>query len=270
MDRMADNVTLLSRFGFSFERNSAHTARTLMLNELTALFDAVASPTAERIDYQQAVVVDNCLRKRSQRNRVLSWKHLAELYACDPEKLLFRTLRFFWQRDEAGRPLHALLCAYARDPLLRISAAAMLDLPVGAVAESAILTAKLEEVTAGRFSPATMRSLVQNLRSSWTQSGHLHGLMRKVRHHVPTTGANLAFALLLGYLRGLRGPALFHSEYTKLLDCSYESLVELAEEAAGRGWLVFKRVADVVEGTFPTLLRVDEAEWLREQNQPTA
>jgi hypothetical protein len=270
MDRMADDVTLLSRFGFSFERNSAHTARTLMLTELSALFDAVDDPSAARSDYQQAVIADNCLLKRSHRNRELSWKHLAELYACDPDRLLFRALRFFWQRDPAGRPLLALLCAYARDPLLRVSAPLILALPAGASAAAEPLTARLEELTAGRFSPATLRSLVQNLRSTWTQSGHLYGLVRKVRQQVPATSASLAYALLLGYLRGLRGPALLQSEYTQLLDCSYESSLELAQEAAGRGWLIFKRVADVVEVTFPTLLRVDEAEWLREQNQSPA
>jgi hypothetical protein len=267
---MADNEAVLSRLGFSFERNSVHVSRTIMLSELSALLEAVDSPTAVRDDYQRAVVDANCLLKRSYQNRVRTWKNLADLYSFDPEKAVFRALQFFWQRDPDGRPLLAMLGAYARDPLLRVSAGEILDLPEGAVAPPETLTEKLELVAAGRFSPATMRSLVQNLRASWGQSGHLLGLVRKVRQCVtPTTGA-VGYALLLGYLRGLRGPALLQSEYLRLLDCPYERSLELTEVAAARGWLVFRRVADVVEVTFPTLLRSEEVEWSREQNQSPA
>ncbi|MDO9109880.1 MAG: hypothetical protein Q7U40_04435, partial [Desulfatirhabdiaceae bacterium] len=81
----------------------------------------------------------------------------------------------------------------------------------------------------------------------------------------PTSGA-AAYALFLGYLDGTRGGALFTTEYTRLLDCQPQRVIELAEEASRRGWIVFKRIGDVMEVVFPSLLTSQEMEWIREQN----
>jgi hypothetical protein len=65
---------------------------------------------------------------------------------------------------------------------------------------------------------------------------------------------------------GLRGELLFKSDFTRLLDCSYQKTIELAEEASRRGWISLKRVGQVVEVLFPNLITAREMEWLREQN----
>ena len=72
--------------------------------------------------------------------------------------------------------------------------------------------------------------------------------------------------MLLGYLTDVRGQALFQSEYIKLLDRTFDRAIELAEEASRKGWIVFKRVSDVIEVLFPNLINQEEMEWLREQN----
>jgi len=72
--------------------------------------------------------------------------------------------------------------------------------------------------------------------------------------------------LLLGYLTGVRGQALFQTEYARLLDCTLNKAIELAEDASRKGWIVFKRVGDVIEVLFPKLINQEEMEWLREQN----
>ena len=41
--------------------------------------------------------------------------------------------------------------------------------------------------------------------------------------------------------------------------------MELAEEASRRGWIVVKRLGDVVEVLFPNLLRAEDLECVREQ-----
>jgi hypothetical protein len=64
----------------------------------------------------------------------------------------------------------------------------------------------------------------------------------------------------------VRGQALFQSEYIKLLDRTFDRAIELAEEASRKGWIVFKRVSDVIEVLFPNLINQEEMEWLREQN----
>jgi len=87
-----------------------------------------------------------------------------------------------------------------------------------------------------------------------------------VRTQASPTVGSAAYALLLGYLAGARGQGLFSSEYAGLLDCPPEKTVELAEEASRKGWIVFKRVSDVVEVGFPNLIGPEEKERLREQN----
>jgi hypothetical protein len=73
----------LARFGFSFQRGGAHTARTMMLEELGALLTYVDHPKADRSDYLQAIDDQNCLGKRSGKTRVLTYRHLVDLYSLD-------------------------------------------------------------------------------------------------------------------------------------------------------------------------------------------
>ena len=92
------------------------------------------------------------------------------------------------------------------------------------------------------------------------------GKARKIRTISNPTAGNVAYALLLGYLSGVRGENLFKTEYVKLLDCTVERAMELAEDASRKGWITFKRVGNVMEVLFPNLLTPQEMEWIREQN----
>ena len=65
---------------------------------------------------------------------------------------------------------------------------------------------------------------------------------------------------------GLRGESMLKSDYTRMLDCSFDRTIELAEDASRRGWISLKRVGQVVEVLFPNLISAQEMEWLREQN----
>ena len=256
----------LERFGFHHDRGSAHMARTIMLSELRELLDAVPDASAPHDRYVHGIEQENCLRKRSSRTRLLTTRHLSELYSLRPETTLYRTMRYLWQRDSEGRALLALLCAYARDPLLRTSAPCVLNLQEGQPFSRATLELHLEERYPGRFSKATLKSTAQNLASSWTQSGHLAGRVKKVRTMVSATAGSTAYALLLGFLAGGRGEGLFSNEYARLLDCTAERAMELAGVSSGKGWLTFKRIGQVVEVLFPVLITEREMEWIREQS----
>jgi hypothetical protein len=124
----------------------------------------------------------------------------------------------------------------------------------------------IDHLELGRFSKATLKSTAQNINSSWTQSGHLSGRARKIRERTIATPGSVSLALLMGYLNGLRGESLLSNHYTRLLDCSFEKTIELAEDASRRGWISLKRVGQVVEVLFPNLITAQEMEWLREQN----
>ncbi len=256
----------LERLGFSFERGGVHTARTMMLAELRALLSFVDAADAPKAEYLDAIQTANCLGKRSGRTRALTFRHLADLYALDPSLLVFRAMRFFWQRDVDGHPLLAALCAYSRDPILRATAPFVLGFQEGATVTREGMEEFLDAQEPGRFSKATLKSTAQNLNSSWTQSGHLSGRVRKVRARAVATPGAASLALLLGYVSGLRGESLFKSDYTRMLDCSFERTLELAEDASRRGWISLKRVGQVIEVLFPNLITAQEMEWLREQN----
>ncbi len=262
----ANQHNKLKRLGFSYERGGVHASRTMMLAELRALLSFVDATNAARADYLEAIQTANCLGKRSGKTRTLTFRHMADLYALDPSLLVFRALRFFWQRDVDGQPLLAALCAYSRDPILRASAPFVLAFQEGATVTREGTEEFIDAQEPGRFSKATLKSAAQNINSSWTQSGHLAGRVRKVRARAVATPGTVSLALLLGYVSGLRGESLVKSDYTRMLDCSFEKTIELAEDASRRGWISLKRVGQVVEVLFPNLITAQEMEWLREQN----
>ena len=157
-----------------------------------------------------------------------------DLYSLDPNLALIRALRFFWQRDIDGQPLLAALSAYARDPIFRATAPFILNFHEGATILRVALEEFIDHQEPGRFSKATLKSTAQNINSSWTQAGHLSGRARKIRERSSATPGSVSLALLMGYLSGLRGESLFNSEYTRLLDCSFDKTIELAEDASRR------------------------------------
>lgn len=256
----------MEQFGFSTKRSGVHTARTLMLDELRALFGYVEEVDSRPVDYRKAIEEENCLGKRSVQTRHLTYRHLVDLYAMDPAVTIFRTLRYFWQRDPDGHPLLSLLCAFGRDSVLRSAAPFILKTQPGKLVSREDLEDFIDSAEPGRFSQATLKSTAQNINSSFTKSGHLAGRVRKIRSQAIPSAGSASYALLLGYLSGSRGRNLFATQYAALLDCTPERTLELAENASQRGWIVMKRIGSVVEVLFPNLLNKQEMEWLREQN----
>jgi len=255
----------LSLFGFSFQRGS-HNARTIMLEELRALLAYVDNTDASKEIYYEAIIADNCLSKRSGKTRKLTARHLTTLYGLNPDLIIFRALLYLWRRDSDAQPILALLCSYARDGILRMSAPHIFAAPEGGSVSTQNMAEFIESKMPGSYSESTLRSTAQNLNSSWTKAGHLKGRAKKVRQKfVPSPGAAV-FALLLGYLKGVRGESLFETEYAQLLDCPKDRIIELAETAARRGWIVFKKVGNVIEVLFPNNITSTEMELVREQS----
>jgi len=254
------------QFGFREERGGPHLARTMMLKELRLLFSFVDDPDAGKFDYLRSIVEDNCLGKRSDRTRKLTARHLIDLYGLNPDITLFRSLRYFWKRDTEGQPLLAMTCAISRDSILRSSLSFIESYTLGQRVTREALEEFINNLEADRFSPATLKSTAQNINSSWTQSGHLQGRIKKIRSQPKATPGAISFALLLGYLSGVRGESLYQTEYAKLLDCSMEESIELSVEASRKGWIVLKRLGSVIEVLFPNLLSEKEMEWVREQS----
>ena len=260
------NNSNLIRFGFNFEKGGAHLARTMMLKDLTSLIDYVDNQNASQDKYIKAIIDENCLGKKSGQTRKISLRHLKNLYILDPDVVLFRVLLFFWHRDPNSRPLLALLCTTARDAMFRKSVPFMRAYASGQRVDKKALEEFINKKEPDRFSKATLESLARNINATWTQSGHLTGRVKKYRSLVEPSAGAVSYALLLGYLSGVRGEALLYTDYAKILDCPGKMLVIHAEEASRKGWIVFKRVGDVIEVLFPNLLTSNEMEWIHEQN----
>lgn len=249
--------SLPQKLGFKVGAIGTHSSRTIMLEELSALLDTVPLG-AGRSDYWSAIIEQNALGKQTGANRKITAQHLTELYALEPTVPLFRVLRRFWQDDVDGRPVLAHLCSLARDPLLRVTAAPILAMKSGEELSRQKITDAIRAAVGTRMNDATLDKVVRNVSSSWTQSGHLRGRARKFRQLVRPTPLATAYALLLGYLEGLRGGRLFETNWTRVLDSSPGELRTIAAEAKRLNGLDLRAAGDVIEIGFATVLTSQE------------
>ena len=236
----------LERAGFRFGARGTHSARTIMLRDLTELLVAVPSGAA-REEYAAAIVEENVLGKPTWVTRNVSRKYLTNLYGLDPGLPLFRVLRRLWEADPAGRPLVALMCTLARDPLLRSTAAHVLSLGDGEELLRAPFSAVIRVAVGARLNDSVVDSVASRAASSWTQSGHLKGHRRKRRRRVATTPGAAAMALWLGELQGLAGLSLLDSDWAAVLDLAGPTMLDLALEARRHGLIHARAAGSVVE-----------------------
>lgn len=260
---MVSSPEVQQKFGFKFGQNGTHAARTMMLAELTQLFDG-QPVDAQSEHYRDDIELANVLHKPTSKARTLTWRHLGGLYGMNTQIPLFRVFRQLWERDVSANPLLACQMALTRDPILRMSKAKILSLEQGELLVREDMEQALNEQGPDRFSPAMLKSLAQNVNGTWTGAGYLQGRSKKHRSEPEVRPINVAFALFLGYLQGATGNRLFTTEWTRVLDCRQERLLELARQASYSGFITFKHSSEVVEVTFPDFLTKEEESWLHE------
>ena len=242
--------------GFMNEPVGTHGSRTIMLKELRLLLSACPTST-DYEGFRAAIVKENVLLKNTVTTRKESFRRLRELYALDKGAILFRALRDLWEDEPEAQPLLALLCATARDSILRGTAETILAIPKGESVTPQMIERATEESFPGRYNPTTLANVGRHAASSWQQSGHLQGRMRKVRARARATPAATAYALLLAHLCGNRGEAMFSTLWTRLLDTPQHTLYDLASQASRLGWLEYRHTGKVIEISFQHLLLDD-------------
>jgi hypothetical protein len=259
-------ISLPDAWGFRSGQKGVHNTRTVMFSDLETLLDALP-PRASKEDYREAVVDENLLAKNTDSTRRYTAKRLSELYGLDPEITLFRTFRQYWDvASEEGRPLLAMLLALARDPILRLTAEPVLGMGMGEQFDKTVLQEVIVAETGDRFSETSIKKISRMTGSSWTQSGHLKGRYNKSRQRPNCTPENTAYALLLGYLSGVRGTLLFDTFWTKVLDAPDHEVHERAKAASRRSLLTYRNAGGIVEVDFSMILSEDEQERIREQS----
>jgi hypothetical protein len=240
-------------FGMRAGDKGTHTSRTIMLAELTDLLKVVPA-NAEAREYQQAIVQENLLGKKTLATRRLTAQRLSELYGLDPAIPCFRVLRQLWPHDHAGRPMIAFLTAFSRDPLLRATVNTALGAAQGSPVPTSSLDAELASKLGERLNAEVRHKVARNAASSWTQAGYLKGRTNKVRSSPVLTPSVVALALLMGYASGIRGGMLFSTEWIRLLDTSPSQISTYATLAARQSLIDYKHLGEVVELRFPALL----------------
>jgi hypothetical protein len=237
-------------------RQSGITSHSIGVSELTRLLEVVDAG-APLENFRQAVVRDNVLGLSTESGRDWRYATLRRLYLLRPDSVLFRALRDLWDMDEDARPLLAALCAMATDTVFRASAAAILEtLPGDEVAVDKFASA-ISAAYPEAYARSTLQKAASNAYASWQQTGHLGAARKghKVRQQAVCRPADLAYALLLGHMQGMRGEALFQTDWAKVLDRPKSQLHDLAFAASQRGMLEYRNAGGVVEVGFRELLR---------------
>jgi hypothetical protein len=223
-----------------------------MTDELSLLFDFIPDSIATNKTYKNAVINENCLGKKSQKTRELTFRDLNSLYGLDSAIPIFNLLRFFWNRDVNGRIFSAALVAYARDPIFRISTSFILNQHIGSEITQEMFEDFVEKQHPTKLSAGSLRSRSSNIKASWTKTGHLvRNNRRLLRSKIHVTYGNCAIAIILAIMMGHRGRALFDFELIRLLDLSPEGAMDLAQNAAEKDWIIFKKIGDIVEVGIP-------------------
>lgn len=241
-------------FGFNNDPVGTHGSRTIMLKELQLLLAACPRPT-DYEGFRTAIIEENVLLKNTVTTRKESFRRLRELYALDEELVLFRALWDLWVDEPEAQPMLALLCATARDSILRGTAETILAVPEGEQVTPQMIEKATEEAFPGRYNPTMLANVGRHAASSWQQSGHLRGRVTKLRNRARATPAAAAYALLLAHLCGSRGEAMFSTLWLRLLDAPQHRLMDLAREASRLGWLEYRHTGNVTEISFQHLLR---------------
>lgn len=242
----------MEAFGFKFSSGGAHISRTMMLTELDTVLAAV--PLGSGVaGYREAILQRNVLGKTTDSTRQKSLRHLRELYALDKARPIFGLLRKLHAIDAESLPLLAVQAAWARDPLFRATTQPIMDASEGERVETASLAQALEAAFPGQYSDMNYNKIARNTASSWTQSGHLAGRVKKTRQRVKPTAVAVTMALFLGDVAGYHGAAVFSNPWCRLLDLDSDRARAMGFEAHRVGLLNLRAVSEVVELSFPLL-----------------
>ena len=255
----------VNSLGFSDASAGAHSARSMMFLEMQTLAHALPVETTKS-EVSKAIVEENVLEKPTQTSRVKSLHHLNEVYGLDPSKALFRVLWQLGHQDSESLPQLCLICAYARDPQLRHSFELIRSLRPGDTLERASMEEHLEHGFPGRFSSATKKSMAQNVNTTWTFGGFLTGNKSKTRRAPEPRPESAAYAMFVGYLKGLRGEQLLDSTFGSLVASSRSQLLTALRVASAKGLLSLKSAAGIVEFDFTGLLTPEELGLLNESH----
>lgn len=242
------NENLPEIFGF-INGVGAHSSRTIMLKEVGILL--ASTPMNTNFDSIKNFVIEgNLLQKESVSGRKKTFGFLKQLYSLDQTIPIFRILRWGWTQNIDERPLLCFLCSSSRDAALRSSAPYIFSLAEGSSPNKQQLIQILEMSFPNQYSQKQLKSMAENLLSTWTQSGHLTGKLKKTRSKPIAGPASVTYALFLGWLAGARGRNLLSTFWMELLNLTDWEIRENLQSASKKGWIKYSESGGMVDISF--------------------
>lgn len=233
------------------KNKTVHTARTLMFAELSKVMDF----SVENDSYYTSLE-NNILGKKSQNGIKQTTAFLTLLYSFDITHDVFRVFKFFWlNTDENERPVLALLFGLSRDYLLSESISIVSGTALSEKVAIEKIETNIENYHPHRFTKNTLRSVAQNIASSWKQAGFITGKIKNIRTQPVITYNMVAFAFIMAYLDGLRGDFILSSKWVKALCLQETQMRELAVEASKHGLIQYQFLGDVTSITCNELFK---------------
>lgn len=213
-----------------------HTSRTIMFNELSDVMDRTNST-----DEYRTKMLNNVFKKKTESSIKLTANYLVKLYGFEEDNLKFRCLEDYWQKMDDRRNSLALLFAVSKDYLLAESTDFVKSVTFKSRASIEGFEDNIVKFHYNRFSPKTLRSVAQNIASSWKHAGYIEGKIKNIRVENKPNYYLVSFAFCMAYIDGLRGDYLFEHPSVIALDCGKEEIISLLKEAGDRDLLDFNK-----------------------------
>jgi len=230
--------------------NTIHTARTMMFLELTKVMDF----SVDSDNYQEAMK-NNVFGKKSQDGIKKTSNFLTQLYGFNIQTPQFKALKHFWMESDVNeRQLISFVCAFQNDYLLKESLSVLGNAKIGDKVAIELFMENIEKYHPKRFTDNTLRSVAQNIASSWKQAGLISGKVKNIRTQPVISYKVVAFAMLLSFLEGDRGDFIMHSNCVNALCLGETKLRELAVEASKRDYLQYQFAGSVTSISFDKLI----------------
>lgn len=207
-----------------------HTSRTIMSAELSEVLDY----PKDGLTYED-IMENNVFNKRTESSRKKTIRYLNQLYGLNKDDIRFMALEDYWKRiGEEDKALLILLFAVSKDYLLKESVSLVKAVPINEKAYIEGFEDNIKQKHPNRFSPKTLRSVAQNIASSWKQAGYIEGKVKNLRVKRSPSYLLVSFAFLMAYIDGARGEYMTDHTSVKALDVSKEELYQLIKAAADR------------------------------------
>ena len=227
-----------------------HTSRTIMSSEL---IDVLNYPK-NGLEHSH-VMERNIFNKKTESSLKKTIRYLTQLYVFKKEDIRFKVLEDYWQHvSEEEKPLLAFLFAISKDYMLQESVPWVKSVPINDKAVIEGFEDKIKDQHPNRFSSKTLRSVAQNIASSWKQAGYIEGKVKNLRVKRTPSYLTVAFAFLMAYIDGARGEYMADHPSVKALDVSNEELHQLIKAAADRDLVRYNKSGSTMVISFENYL----------------